>query len=273
MSARPNPDTVISALTSSSARARITALAGFVESSPAKLPPGVFAAIVNCLAAESKTVRRRAADALAAIARRDSTLVAALLTELSNREPRIRFGAAYALGSIDENSLTLDAAAALCEALDDADGDVRWAAAELIVRLGRDHPEDVGARMIAMARSGKPVARKMALYCMRNLAIGSADALDAGLAAIQHDDAHVRLAALALLSACFTGHAGAAEQVRERLNTDHDPRVRRAAAVALGHLRSCSDHTLDALRRAGSQLADESLARAARASLERLTRS
>jgi hypothetical protein len=59
----------------------------------------------------------------------------------------------------------------------------------------------------------------------------------------------------------------------ERLQSDREVGVRRAAAVALGNLPPGSAVAIEALRRIVSQALDESLGRAARNSLERLTRS
>jgi HEAT repeat protein len=113
----------------------------------------------------------------------------------------------------------------------------------------------------------------MALYCLRDLGVQGIKVLDAVAAAIRDGDAHVRLAALALLSASFASHDAAASLMLERLDSDRDVGVRRAAAVALGTLPPGTAAAIEALRRAGSQTLDESLKRAARTSLERLTRS
>ncbi|HEY6420109.1 MAG TPA: HEAT repeat domain-containing protein, partial [Candidatus Binataceae bacterium] len=138
-----------------------------------RLSARVLAALVGCLGADSKTVQRRAADALAAAAgaaprprhgddpgnlrggeerrgdNRDAretddvrgvrietdSIVAAVRGALASADARLRWGAAYALGTLGAESFgaeraDLDAMPALLEALGDPDGDVRWAAAE-----------------------------------------------------------------------------------------------------------------------------------------------
>jgi HEAT repeat protein len=266
-------DRLVTALHSAALEERMAALVSIIEQPGQRLAAEAVDAITACLGADSKTVRRRAADALAALARCDPATVAAIRPHLKSANQRIRFGAAYALGAVGDDALTLDAAAALCEALGNSDGDLRWAAAELIVRLGRAHPKEIREELLALVSSANPVARKMALYCLRDLGVRDIKVLDAVAAAIRDGDAHVRLAALALLSASFASHNAAASLMLERLDSDRDVGVRRAAAVALGTLPPGTAAAIEALRRAGSQTLDESLKRAARTSLERLTRS
>jgi HEAT repeat protein len=266
-------DRLVTALHSAALEERMAALVSIIEHPGQRLAAEAIDAITGCLGADSKPVRRRAADALAALARCDPAIVTAIRPYLQSANRRIRFGAAYALGAVGDDALTLDAAAALCEALGNSDGDLRWAAAELIVRLGRAHPKEIREELLALVRSANPVARKMALYCLRDLGVQGIKVLDAVAAAIRDGDAHVRLAALALLSASFASHDAAASLILERLDSDRDVGVRRAAAVALGTLPPGTAAAIEALRRAGSQTLDESLKRAARTSLERLTRS
>ena len=264
------PDAIVATLRSSRDTDRVRALTAIIADE-AKVSPETIEAITVCLAAQSKTVRRRAADALAAIARRDSNLVGLIRPGLNSDHRRIRFGIAYTLGAID-GALDLDAAAALCEALGDSDGDVRWAAAELIVRLGHRHSRRLGDDLLELLRGGNPAARKMALYCIRDLELRSDDVLRAASASTRDDDAHVRLAALALLAASFANHGEAMTQMLERLESDSDAGVRRAAAIALGSSRGETERAVAALRNAARQAADESLSRAARNALDRIAR-
>jgi HEAT repeat protein len=264
---------LIDALNSPTASDRVSALLSIVGHTEQNLPHGTIEAITRCLSAESKTVRRRAADALVAAARRDPSLVAAIRPNLKSCDPRIRFGTAYALGTIGSAAFTIDTAEPLHEALGNPDGDVRWAAAELIVQLGRRYPSQIGAELLALARTGNPAARKMSIYCIRDLGLADDKILDTATAAARDDDVHVRLAALALLAETFAQQEAAATLMLERLDTDRDPGVRRAAAIALSGTRCRSARVVEALQQAASQAWDDSLARAARAALERLERS
>jgi HEAT repeat protein len=267
-----NPDAhshgLVTALHSAAIEERVAALVSIIENPGQRLGAETVAAIAGCLGADSKTVRRRAADALAAVARYDPAIVAAIRPGLRSANHRIRFGTAYVLGAVGDEALTLDTVAALCEALGSSDGDLRWAAAELMVRLGRAHPKEIREELLALVTSANPAARKMALYCLRDLGVRGSGVLQAVAAAARDLDAHVRLAALALLSGSF-----ADQLMLERLGSDREVGVRRAAAVALGNLPPGTALAIEALRRVASQALDESLGRAARNSLERLTRS
>jgi HEAT repeat protein len=270
MNSASQNDRLVAALQSPATSDRVNALLSIIANPDQELSGEAVKAIANCLSADSKTIRRRAADALAAAARHDRKLIPTLRASLESLEGRIRFGAAYALGAIDETALTVDAAAVLCEALGDSDGDVRWAAAELIVRLGLRHLTEVCALLITLARDGNALARKMALYCMRDLGAAGDITFDAAGTAIRDDDVHVRLAALALLSGCHGHRDEAASLIVDCLDSDREIGVRRAAAVALGVIQSRSPQALEALRRIESRSTDESLARAARTALNRL---
>ena len=272
MNTRIDADSLIAALSPEAPERCINALVALIENPPVAIPDDAAEAITRCLSAESKTIRRRAADALAAIARRDSRILATLRAALHHADRQTRFGAAYALGASGDGALTIDAAHPLYDALGDRDGDVRWAAAELVVRLGRAHPVEIPAGLLALVREGNPAARKMALYCIRDLGACGSEVLDAAAIASHDDDTHVRLSALALLAASFTTSAAAAALALERLESDRDEGVRRAAAVALGNMRSVSAQVTDSLKRAAANVSDNSLARAARAALDRIAR-
>ncbi|HTR61656.1 MAG TPA: HEAT repeat domain-containing protein [Candidatus Binataceae bacterium] len=264
-------DAILASLRSSRDSDRLNTLMSIIASGGENLSDEAIEAIAACLTADSKTIRRRAADALGAIGRHNSNIVALIRPGLNGASPRIRFGTAYALGTID-GALDLDAAPALCEALGDSDGDVRWAAAELIVRLGPRDPHRVRNDLLELLGTGNAPARKMALYCIRDLELTGDEVLCAASSSSRDQDSHVRLAALALLATSFANREEAIAQMLERLEADGDAGVRRAAAIALGASRGGSERVAAALRNASRQSADESLARAARSALDRIGR-
>lgn len=231
----------------------------------------VLDALLRCVGATQKTVQRRAIDALAQVAESgDARIIAWLRASIVSANRRMRWGAAYALGQIGAGAFAMDAADALSEALSDDDGDIRWAAANLIVRLGREYPDEIRARLIVLGADTDHNARKMALYCIRDLGIGGADLLVVLEHAVRDPDVHVRLAALAVLTRLTDASDAAAKLALSCLETDSDPGVRRAAAVALGHLHNSSPRAAAALQTAAADNTDASLARAARGALERL---
>jgi HEAT repeat protein len=243
-----------------------------VLSAPAQpLSDDVLDALVRCVGAAQKTVQRRAIDALAAVAESgDARVVARLRESLRGDDRRMRWGSAYALAQIGASAFAMHVADALCEALSDDDGDIRWAASNLVVRLGRQYPAEIRERLIALGGDSDRNARKMALYCIRDLGIGGAALLAVLDRAVRDSDVHVRLAALAVLTGLDDASGAAASLALRCLESDTDPGVRRAAAVALGNLPNNSPQASAALRAAAGDESDQSLARAARGALERL---
>jgi HEAT repeat protein len=218
-----------------------------------------------------KTVQRRAIDELVALAAAGNPLVAEKLRgSMANVDRRVRWAAAYALGQIGAGAFAMDSADALCEAMADDDGDIRWAATNLMVQLGRDNLSEIGARLLELAAAGDRNARKMALYCIRDLELSGPELLAVLERAVHDSDVHVRLAALSVLSRIRDASGHAVRIMLECLKADRDAGVRRAAASALGNIRSADADAITALTSAAADLADESLARAARGALDRL---
>ena len=218
-----------------------------------------------------KTVQRRAIDELVALAASGNPAVTEKLRECAaSADRRARWAATYALAQIGETAFAMDSADALCEAMADDDGDIRWAATNLMVRLGHNNLAEIGARLLKLAASSDHNARKMALYCIRDLEIASPELIVVVERSVHDSDVHVRLAALAVLSRMRDASGEAARIMIECLKSDTDAGVRRAAASALGNIQTATADAMAALGFAASDTADESLARAARGSLDRL---
>ena len=218
-----------------------------------------------------KAVQRRAIDTLATIAQSgDARVVAMLRDRLTSDDRRLRWSAAYALAQIGASAFAMDIGDALCEALSDDDGDIRWAATDLIVRLGRENPAEIRERLLALAAHDNRNARKMALYCIRDLAIDDPQLLTVVERSARDSDVHVRLAALNVLARLSNSSDTAARIILDRLETDSDPGVRRAAAAALGNVQIATPRVVAALKNAAADSADQSLARAAQSALDRL---
>jgi HEAT repeat protein len=245
-----------------------------ILSAPAvPLSDDVLDALIGCVGAAQKTVQRRAIDALALVAESgDARVVARLRESIRGDDRRMRWGSAYALAQIGAGAFAMHVADALCEALSDDDGDIRWAAANLIVRLGREFPTEIRKRLIALGVDNDRNARKMALYCIRDLGISGAELIAVIERAVGDPDVHVRLAALAVLAKLHDTSDAAARLALAFLESDSDAGVRRAAAVALGNLQNNSPRAAKALRAAAADESDTSLARAARGALDRMER-
>ena len=220
-----------------------------------------------------KTVQRRAIDELAAIAASGNPIVTEKLRQsIASANRRVRWAAAYALGQIGAGAFAIDSADALCEAMSDDDGDIRWAATGLMVRLGRENLAPISARLLKLASdpASDRNARKMALYCIRDLDLLGPEILAVVERAAHDSDVHIRLAALAVLSRLRDAPEAAARIMLGCLKSDPDAGVRRAAASALGNIQIATADATAALMSAAADRSDESLARAARGALDRL---
>ena len=226
--------------------------------------PDELAALAECLGHARKAVQRPAADACAALAARGLDVQPALDAALASPLARQRWGAAFALarmGTPPPETLPV-----LLETLGGDDGDVRWAAAEILRRLPERGP--VIEALVRLVRTGNGAQRKMGLYCLRDLGARGAELEEAALWALgdaQHD---VRLAAIAWL----VRHASDREAVADRLLIalgGDDPQLRRAAAAGLGTLGERAPRVVSALR-AACATPDPSLRRAAEGALRQL---
>ena len=227
--------------------------------------------LILALGDPHKTVQRHAIDELVAIAAAGNPIVTEKLRDaLASADRRVRWAATYALAQIGAGAFAMDCADALCEALSDDDGDVRWAATNLMVQLGRENLPEISARLLTLAADSDHNARKMALYCIRDLEITGGALLDVIERAVHDPDVHVRLAALAVLSKLRDASGEAVRIMLGCLKSDPDPGVRRSAASALGNIQSASADATAALTSAAADSGDESLARAARGALSRL---
>lgn len=263
-----NPDSIAIALNDTDDEARLAAIAEIAENTAA-LSDDSLDALLRCLGANRKIIQRRAAETLAGLAKRDTRIVEKVRDALGGTDSRMRWGAAYALGLIDD-ALDLSAMPTLVEVLASSDGDVRWAAAELVVRLGKENHNAVGKQLLALAQDGNLNARKMALYCLRDVGGPREDLLNAVETCCAEHHSLVKMAALSLLSRMENAGERAATLAIRLLENDSDEGVRRCAAVALGHIGDRSTRVIEALTRAAGSDHDIYMKRAAQAALMRL---
>ena len=221
-------------------------------------------ALAACLGDARKIIQRRAAETFATLGAQGTGVRDVLLRTLESDATRQRWGAAYALSLLgDTPPVTLPT---LLEALGSDDGDVRWAAGNILARLRGDSA--LVDALQQLLGTGNPVQRKMAAYCLRDLDARSPAVERALLAALHDPDTYVRLAAISAIGRLALDRATAAQGLIELL-ADPDASVYRVAAAVLGLLGERSDAVRAALKRA-SQSADASLARAAERSLRLL---
>lgn len=225
---------------------------------------GELEALGDCLASQSKLVQRRAAEAFATLAGHGVPIERRLHACLRSADVRQRWGAAFALALV--GALPPQALPVLIAALGADDGDQRWAAAEILVHKISDAGRLEALR--ELLHQGSALQRKMAAYCLRDLATRSAEIEAAVLARLQDPDAGVRLAAISALPRVACDVSTVSHQLIALLRQG-DARCARAAAAALGVLSARSEEVLAALRRAAATT-DPSLQRAARRSLAAL---
>jgi HEAT repeat protein len=230
--------------------------------------------LCNALGDPVKAVSRAASDALVAIGRQRGDVDPGLRAALHGADRARRFAAAFTLARIAPPGPRL--LPALVEALASPDGDVRWAAARLLVETGRVHGE-VLALLTGLVRGGEsPLVRRMAAFALRELAPDRVEAAAALLEAARDGDLHVRRAALTAMASLASPPPAVGAQLLETLSHDPDAAARRLAALALGELGAADPSCVqpDARERleaaAAAPTADADLRRAAERALARL---
>jgi len=224
-------------------------------------------ALRTLLADPARRVQRRAAEVLAALAATSEVAGAVIQGELDSSNPAARWGAAFAQAALGCPSLT--AAMVWIDGLGSPDSDLRWAAHALIVRhLSSVDGQAVDGLLRAAAGPSDPQRRKMALYCLRDLGLEGGDICRLCAVALDACEIEVRLAALSAYPRVVACRAEAADLVA-RYVTDPDPRMCRAAAVALGKI-GLRTVTGDAVLQAAARSSDAGLRRASAAALQML---
>ncbi len=193
----------------------------------------------------------------------------ALRRILANPNPLVRWTGAYVMARIDVYDA--HAASVFCEALSSSDPDRRWASARMLARLGLKQPASVRRELVTAARCDHPVARRMALYALREMGADGEEIVSLVEDAVRASSTLERLAALSLLASLEDCSDRAASIALSLVQSDPEVRVRRAAAVALGKVGNRGKTIIDTLSRAAANDFDKSLARAAEHSLRRLS--
>ena len=192
--------------------------------------------LVGALGDPAREVARAASDALAALAPRHPEVDALLRRALHGDAPRSRWGAAWTkarLGPPDEGLLP-----ALVEALGAGDPDTRWAAARILVDLGRQGGTALHVALGLARGAESPVVRRMSVFCLRELAAQDEAIAPALLEASADPDPDVRRAALTSFASLRDAPAFVVERLLAVLRDDDDPAARRLAVLALGELAS-----------------------------------
>ncbi|MCP5058200.1 MAG: hypothetical protein GY937_15960 [bacterium] len=223
-----------------------------------------------------KAVGRAASDALVAIAHQagDEDVQTAVRAALHSQDPARRWRAAFTSARLEPSSPRL--LPALVEAFACADGDVRWAAAKVMVDMGHRHGEVLPVLMGLVRTSESPGVRRMATFTLRELAPDRPEAAEILLEAAGDTDLGVRRAAFTAMASLVEPPPQVAECLLTTLRADSDPPARRLAALALGEIGAQDSarippHTSEELEQArGACQADPELLRAIERALARL---
>lgn len=190
-------------------------------------------ALADALADDVRSVRDAASTALAVIGR-DHDVTAALKRTLHGNDARGRWAAAWTLARLAPPEPALIPAAV--EALDADEGSVRWRAAQLLVELGRLHAE-VPTLLCGLARQGaSPGVKRMALFCLRDLAPGERHTWEVLLEATHEPDPVLRRAAFTALAGMLDPPPATLARLARAVDDERDPVCRALASRALGAL-------------------------------------
>jgi len=241
--------------------ASLAVLAG--QGDESVLPTDVLQGLLHCLGHTRKAVQRGAAGQLVRFARTQPEIVTALVSKLTDPDPRVRWTTAFTLAQLDlPEPVPLPV---LIENLGHQESDLRWAAATAVLHLAERHP-DVSAEVLRLASSGNAVQRRMALYCLRDLGQTDSSAQAVYLASLHDPDPMVRLSGLSCLGKLRLASGDTRTRLLHVLETDPDLGVRRATAATLGQLGDTAPAVIAALTKA-AQVDDVGLSKAARGAL------
>lgn len=191
-------------------------------------------ALVERLADSDRGVGRAASDALARLARDVPEVVGRVRAALRSDDPALRWQAARTSARIEPPGPRLVPAAV--EALGAADGGVRWEAARLLVDTGRVAGEVLPLLLGLVGGAHATSVRRMAAYCVRELAPERPEAADTLLEASRDPDLPVRRAALTALAALRDPPGAVFERLLEAAEDRSDGGSRPLALLGLAAL-------------------------------------
>jgi hypothetical protein len=199
--------------------------------SPALDPADSRSALLARLASATKAEQRAACDEALARWNSDRGLRGALLELLRGAPAHTRFAATWILFRAESPSLRL--LPALLDALELADGDLRWEAAQMLAELGRLHGEVYPVLLHELRSHASALRRRMALYALRELAPERPETEQALLRAARDPSAELRRAALASCAKLAELSSSWLELGLEILAGESDPGLRALAPLVL----------------------------------------
>ena len=227
---------------------------------------GQIANLIAALDHPDKPTIRAAVDALIALAPASTDLQKLLDQRLTEDGHKNYWPVAYILGHLCPPSR--ECIGRLIDALDHREPDIRWAIALLLTRIAKSESAVV-ALLIELNDTGTANQRRMAIYCLRDLALDDPDSLAALVKSLRDLDPTVRVAAVTSLKSRADVAAATREALLQTYLNDEDLRVRNAAAVTLASFGSPAEEFVQALS-AASKSSNAQAKKAAEAALKLL---
>ena len=206
-----------------------------------------IADLIAALDHPDKPTIRAAVDKLIALAESSVELRDILNQRLNEPDHRNYWPVAYVLGHQSQPSG--DVIRNLLSALDHREPDIRWANGLLLVRIARREPAVVPL-LIDLCEVGSANQKRMALYCLRDLALSDSESQAAMLKALDDNEPTVRVAAVTSLKLRTDVDAMVRQKLLASYLRDTDERVKNAIAVTLASLGSPDQEFLRALNEA-----------------------
>jgi HEAT repeat protein len=224
------------------------------------------AALIADLDEHDKPTIRVAVDRLISLAAEFPQVREILYQRLSEAGHRNYWPVAYVLGHLPQPSA--DALGVLLETLDHPEPDIRWAIALLLIRVAKVE-DAIVQRLMQLSATGTANQKRMALYCMRDLALSDPASQSALLRALGDSDATVRVAAAICLRLRPDLDASGKHVLLRTYGNDAEAKVRHTAAIALAHLGEPTAEFLAALTK-NRESEDRETRKAALAAMELL---
>ena len=224
------------------------------------------AALIADLDHPDKPTIRAAVDALIPAAAHSPELRDLLNHRLIEAGHRQYWPVAYILGNLPQPSAA--AITSLLDALDHREPDIRWAIALLLVRNAQ---QDGGLvpLLIQLCATGSENQKRMALYCLRDLALSDAASLAALLAALHDNEPTVRVAAAICLKSRPDIDDTGKHLLLQAYSHDAELKVRHAAAISLASFGAPAPEFLIVLKK-NCESGNDQVKKAAMAALDLL---
>jgi hypothetical protein len=211
---------------------------------------GESADLSNLIAAldhPDKPTIRAAVDKLIALAETSAELRETLNRRLDEPDHKNYWPVAYVLGHQSQPSGIV--IRTLLAALDHREPDIRWANGLLLGRIAQHEPA-VAPLLMELCETGSANQRRMAIYCLRDLALKDAASRAAMVRALDDDEPTVRVAAVTSLKLRTDLDAAVRQKLLAAYLHDADDRVKNAVAVTLASLGSPDQAFIRALHEA-----------------------